>query len=285
MHEGLQSFSSSLTHRLADILAYCRCCYSCPLPLALPAICRCAEAAEGIAASLDARLQALPKQPAVEGGDAGAVAAAAACYAPSATQALILGRVALGMAGRSRMLPRVLGPPDQWRAAVQSSSADAASSRATRRPGAGSAAPAAAAAAPSARYERLQHRLHSVGLQAYGTWAGWASAGLSAALAAGLAADHTLAADAPLRSWEETVIGGGTDAAAADLADASLDAPSGGLEMRFQLPAAPSPAAVQLALAACQEADRAGMWLLLLCCAPELYGQTCACQATRGGDV
>ena len=147
-----------------------------------------------------------------------------------------------------------------------------------RRPAGGSAAPAAAAAAPSARYERLQHRLHSVGLQAYGNWADWASAGLSAALAAGLAADHTLAADAPLRSWEETVIGGGTDAAAAaaaaaDLADASLDAPGGGLEMRFQLPAAPSPAAVQLALAACQEADRAGRWLLLLCCAPGLYGK------------
>ena len=45
----------------------------------------------------------------------------AAAYAPTAMQALILGRIALGLASRSSMLPLVLGPPEQWRAALRSS--------------------------------------------------------------------------------------------------------------------------------------------------------------------
>lgn len=225
--------------------------------VALP-LCRCAEAAEGIAASLDARLLALPAQQA-GGSETGEIAA----YAPIATQALILGRVALGLASRSSMLPLVLGPPDQWRAAVQSRSSGLTGN------GAGMAAlggrsllggrlPSGSIPAPSVRFERLQQRLHTVGLQAYGAWANWATSGLAAALANGLAADPTLTADAPLRSWEETVIGGG---AGVDELAAALEgdnAASAGLEMRFQLPAVPSPAAVQLALAACQEVDRAG---------------------------
>ncbi|EFN52303.1 hypothetical protein CHLNCDRAFT_139073 [Chlorella variabilis] len=210
---------------------------------------RCAEAAEGIAASLDARLLALPHPEAAGCGDAR--------YSPIATQALLLGRVALGLASRSSMLPVVLGPPDQWRASVIGG-ADAEA--AGRRPLLGPRLPAGAPAAPapSARYERLQQRLHSVGLQGYGKWASWASVGLASALVAGLSADHTLAADVPLRSWDETVIGGaGKDELALEAEPAGS-----GLEMRFQLPAAPSPAAVLLALAACQEVDRAGGHLL-----------------------
>ncbi|KAL4423803.1 hypothetical protein ABPG75_001104 [Micractinium tetrahymenae] len=223
---------------------------------------RCAEAAEGIAASLDARLLALPARQAGSSGAADALAG----YAPTATQALILGRVALGLASRSGLLPLVLGSPEQWRAAVQGSSgalmgAEAAAGLPGRTAGMlGARLQPAAAPAPSARFERLQQRLHSVGLQAYGVWADWASAGLADSLAAGLAADSTLAADAPLRSWEETVIGGG-GSGGEDLAAAGLDAPAG-LDMRFQLPAAPSPAAVEAALAACREVDRAGGHLL-----------------------
>lgn len=221
---------------------------SCQAEVVLCCPCRCAEAAEGIVAALDARLLALAKHQEGAGEDA------AAAFAPTATQALILGRVALGMASRSSMLPLVLGPPDQWRTAARGG-ADAGTGSRRAAVGArlatGSAAAAGApAGAPSARFEQLQRRLHSVGLQAYSTWADWSSDGLVASLAAGLAADQALAADTPLRSWEETVIGGGEGAAGAD----------GGAElaMRFQLPAAPSPAAMQLALAACQEADRAG---------------------------
>ena len=217
---------------------------------------RCAEAAEGIAAALDARVLALPRhQP-------GSDEAAAADYAPTATQALILGRIALGLASRSNMLPLVLGSPDQWRTALHgssssSSSMDASDRRAAlgaRLPGASGAA--RAAVLPSPRCERLQQRLHSIGLHAYGAWAGWASEGLSAAFIAGLAVDQTLSAAVPLRAWEETVVSGippGSPEKTADEVSAGVVG-----EMRFQLPATPSPAAVQLALAACQEADRAG---------------------------
>lgn len=217
---------------------------------------RCAEAAAGIAATLDAQLLALSAQQAgaIGSEDAGAV------YAPTATQALILGRVALGLASRSGMLPFVLGSPDHWRCAVQGGSSGAET--ATGSTSFGPQLPSGAAPVPSARFERLQLRLHDVGLHAYGLWADWASAGLAAALANNLATDPTLAADAPLRSWEETVVGDGSgvDDVAAAL-EGTADGGSG-LEMRFQLPAAPSPAAIQLALAACQEIDRAGGHLL-----------------------
>lgn len=213
---------------------------------------RCAEAAEGIAAALDARVLALPRhQP-------GSDEAAAADYAPAATQALILGRIALGLASRSNMLPLVLGSPDQWRTALHgsSSSMDASGRRAAlgaRPPASGAAR---AAVLPSARCERLQQRLHSIGLHAYSAWAGWASEGLSAAFIASLAVDQTLSAAVPLRAWEETVVSGIPPGSPEKTA---VEVSAGGVgEMRFQLPATPSPAAVQLALAACQEADRAG---------------------------
>lgn len=158
----------------------------------------------------------------------------------------------------------MLGSPDRWRTAAQGGSAlpgtDPAAVLLGKAAGVpGARLPPAAAPAPSARFERLQQRLRSVGLQAYGVWADWASAGLAGCLVDGLAADSTLAADAPLRSWEETVIGGSS--AAEDAAAAELEAPSG-LDMRFQLPAAPSPAAVEVALAACREVDRAGEAIL-----------------------
>lgn len=231
------------------------CAYNCAM-LPMSCCCRCAEAAEGIAAALDARLLALPARKASDGD-------ALASYASTATQALILGRAALGLASRSSLLPLVLGSPDQWRAAVQGSSSGglAGAEAAAGLPGKaagplGARLPSAAPPVPSARFERLQQRLHNVGLQAYGVWADWASAGLAGSLVAGLAADSTLAADVPLRCWEETVVGGG-GGAGEDAAAAEQDAPAG-LEMRFQLPAAPSPAAVEAALAACREVDRAG---------------------------
>ncbi|KAI3432884.1 hypothetical protein D9Q98_010466 [Chlorella vulgaris] len=218
---------------------------------------RCVESVEAIAGLLAARLLALPQ---ADAAAAGASAAAAAAYVPTAIQALILGRTALGLTSRSSMLPVVLGQPAHWHAALggRASGGHAFGAHALQRPGSRFSASGPAAAAAGPRYERLHQRLRDVGLQAYGLWAGWAATCLAADLIAGLAADHTLSADVPLRCWEETVISDGN----ADELALEGDRAGASLEMRFQLPAAPSPAAVQLAMAACLEADRAGGHLL-----------------------
>jgi hypothetical protein len=245
-HTRLAGQRALLDHLLGWLPALRHLCFTPSSLLAAPG--RCAEAVEGIAASLEARLAALP---AAGGGCAAA--------APAATQALLLGRLALGLAGRSAMLPAVLGPPEQWRSAAGGSRAAAPAAYVAGGLGAASSAPPP----PSARCELLQRRLRAVGLQAHGVWAEWASAGLAAAFAAELANDHTLAADAPLRAWEETVVrdssgGGGQGDEGEGGGQGDEGEGGGGLEMRFLLPAAPSPAAAQLALAACREADRAG---------------------------
>lgn len=87
-------------------------------------------------------------------------------------------------------------------------------------------------------------------MQAYGLWAAWSARSLSEDLVEAFATDCALSTDMPLRSWEDTVVSGPEEAA------------EGGEEVRFALPAAPSPAAMALALGACAEVDRAGGHLL-----------------------
>ena len=68
-------------------------------------------------------------------------------------------------------------------------------------------------------------------------------------LAEALGADAALSSSSPLRTWEETVVAqeAGETGAGAEV-----------LEMRFSLPAAPSPAVLMVLLAACRELERAG---------------------------
>lgn len=123
----------------------------------------------------------------------------------------------------------------------------------------------------------------SLGLQSYAIWANWAAQGVSSQLLASLRSDVALRADAPLRGWEETVVsseaggdaaeellllggdasrgggGGGASGRAGAAAGGELAGEVGGVgEMRFWLPAVPSPAAMEAAMGACREANHAG---------------------------
>ena len=71
---------------------------------------------------------------------------------------------------------------------------------------------------------------------------------LAGELAHALEADATLTSSTALRTWEETVV-------APDDGDA---AGGDALEMRFSLPAAPSPAVLMMLLSTCRELERAG---------------------------
>ena len=193
---------------------------------------------------LEASVLALPR---FEG-----TAAEAPAFAPAAQKALTLGHVALAIAQHSANLAAVMGPPDQWQTARAAAAA----------PGTG-AAPraealrrlASAPAAPSPRLERIRQKYRGVGAAAAGIWADWAAAGLASQLLAGLAADPALRADLPLRCWEETVVEeGGAEGGGAAAEGAAAE----GAELRFELPAAPSPAVLAAALGACKEVDRAG---------------------------
>eukprot|EP00887_Chlorella_sp_A99_P006773 scaffold2.g6773.t1 len=217
---------------------------------------RCAEAAASIAALLSSWVEELATL-------ASAGAAGGAAFAPTAHQALVLGRVALGIADRSSLLPLVMGSPEQWAAAGKAAGGKflgpaAATELTGQRLGRsgsvarGQRAISAAAPPASPQLEAIQRRCRHVGAQAYRLWADWAAAGLVAALLQAWAADRALVADAPLRVWEETVI---ADAGAGDPAD---EAGAAAGAMRFALPAAPSPAAMDAALGTCQEGDRAG---------------------------
>lgn len=227
---------------------------------------RCAEAAGKIASLLRGRVEALPAAPAP-----GAPRAEVVGCAPAAYQALVLGRVALGIADRSTQLPAVLGPPELWQSAGTgkpqgtSSSSSAPGDLLARRPsGLGGAAggllvrtgSSRSPQPPSPELVGLQQRFRDVGGRAYRLWADWAAGDLAGTLVGAWASDHVLAAGVPLRAWEETVIAGAPGLAEAGL-EGGGDAGGGG-DMRFELPVAPSPAATAAALAACLEADRAG---------------------------
>ena len=141
---------------------------------------RCMEAARAIAAMLQQRLESLPAAPA--GDEASPSSEAMAAYAPTAQKALVVGRVALAVAGRSTALPVILGPPDLWQAAARGGGAGegggAAGAGLARRLGLGPAGgrlgavgsgapahPAAAAPGParSPKLEEVQQRFRWAG--------------------------------------------------------------------------------------------------------------------------
>lgn len=91
-------------------------------------------------------------------------------------------------------------------------------------------------------------------------WAAWAAACLTTSLRGAVLADDTLTSTVTPLSWQQTVVA----ASAGDpTSDASLglglglggDAPG---DMRFFLPACPTPAVLAFLNAACQELRRAG---------------------------
>lgn len=188
---------------------------------------KCSKAAEDVAAALAAAVAALPRETTSEGEQSRSVGVA-----------LIVGRVAAGLAERSIPLPVLLGPPSAW-----------ASSRQAPQPGARTLGATAATLASttgadvSPRLAAAQQWLMGVAADAYNTWACWAGHGLAQRLVAQLAADGALGANAPLRGWEDAVIEAPEEA---------------GGQVKFSLPATPSPAAMDAALGACVEIERAG---------------------------
>ncbi|KAK9841813.1 hypothetical protein WJX81_004723 [Elliptochloris bilobata] len=193
-----------------------------------------AVAAEGLARALEARLAALPPaDPARIPGVPGAAAA---------EQALLIGRLATILGGPDTALRDVLGPPEAWRAA-QDRAPQEGGAAAVRISGGRPAAPAPAA---GANFQALQEQFRRVALRAHGAWAAWAARALGGQLGEALRSDAALMSPHPLRGWEETVV-------------AQEDELGGeGEEMRFALPAAPSPAALLFLLAAGRELARAG---------------------------
>ncbi|KAG1666478.1 hypothetical protein FOA52_004860 [Chlamydomonas sp. UWO 241] len=202
----------------------------------------CAEMAAGVASRLSAQLSALgtPRD-----GALGTHAAEAA---------LLLGRLCSGLGTESRVLPVLLGPPEAWRAAAGGGAASAGS-RARGGP--------ARAAPPSARLSAVVAAMQSTAVAAYQAWAAWAASALASELHVSLASSDALRASATPRSWHEVVVpmGGAGGGAATDGAELLLLSGGGGAafgDMRFWLPACPSPSAMAFLSRVCAEAVRAG---------------------------
>ncbi|KAK9806237.1 hypothetical protein WJX72_006789 [[Myrmecia] bisecta] len=193
---------------------------------------KCAQAAQAVAQLLDERLAALT-QPAAD--DAGAAVV---------EQALLIGRLASGLAGQQTFLRVVLGSPDHWQDPQQASASPLSSSDALRRSASGTRMHGRNAA--PGPLESLQASFRRVSLLAYRLWAKWAAAVLAGQLQEALSNDATLSATTALRTWEETVI----------TQEDELGGPA--VEMRFSLPATPSPPALVFLLSACREVQRAG---------------------------
>ncbi|GFR44388.1 hypothetical protein Agub_g5608 [Astrephomene gubernaculifera] len=205
---------------------------------------KCMELVAGIAAMLQSRLQRLGSPRAGPSG------------APTAEQVVLLGRLASALAADSRYLPVVLGAPEGWKAAVAGggpahagSAAGGGSARALGRTGPGAAGRVGAgAAAANARLCGVLEQLRSAAVCAYRCWAGWAAGSLAGELRALLLADELLTTNTVPLSWQETVIRSEADNALAEPVE----------DMRFSLPASPSPAVLLLLSAACAEVRRAG---------------------------
>ncbi|KAG2492230.1 hypothetical protein HYH03_009474 [Edaphochlamys debaryana] len=190
---------------------------------------KCVELVTSIAAMLQARLEALgaPRE-----GPSGSAAAEQLC---------LLGRLASALAADSRCLPVVLGPPDAWKAAVTGGAASHVPSRpAGRHAGRGAAA--------NARLAGVLEKLRGAAVAAYRGWATWAAVSLASELRALVLSDELLCSNVVPLSWQETVI---TSEAENALAEPVAD-------MRFSLPASPSPSVLLLLAAACAETRRAG---------------------------
>jgi hypothetical protein len=197
----------------------------------------CSAAVDAVAAALAAAAASFDTAAAKENSD----------FDSAACAALFVGRVAQGLAERSAPLRLLLGPPAAWAAAR---TARARAQPLQRMPSATATAAAAAAlrsleVAP--RLDAAQRRLHSIAIGSYTRWAIWASRGLAEQLVIQAAADGALASDAPLRGWEEAILPGGGDSSTTTSGD-----------VKFMLPALPSPTAMATALGACSEIERAG---------------------------
>jgi hypothetical protein len=200
---------------------------------------QCLGAVMGLAAALEAQLAALP---APAPGPTGA---------PAVEQALLVGRLCSALSGASEALPAVLGPPAAW-AAAATAAAGGTPARPAVRADPSAAAAGAGAVAPLAR---VGARLSGIAAAAYGTWARWAAGCIAADLAAAYCNDPARTCYAAPLSWVETVVSVGRGSGGNGDDGYGL-APSGGGgamedDMRFPLPAAPSPAMLSALMAAC----------------------------------
>ncbi|KAL3140348.1 hypothetical protein ABBQ38_004612 [Trebouxia sp. C0009 RCD-2024] len=190
---------------------------------------QCFEAVQAMAEQLQAALQQLG-QPAMDLQGAHLV-----------EQALLLGRLSRIVGSNNPALGLILGPPEGW---GRPEGVTLAAQRALR--------PSALEHKSSVKshgaalHQDLQQKLRDVTMSAYEVWAGWVGRGLCMQLQAALQSDAALTSSTPLQAWEETII-------------AQEDGmEEGGGEMRFRLPAAPSPGPLMFLLAACREVARAG---------------------------
>ncbi|KAL0023565.1 hypothetical protein WJX77_002562 [Trebouxia sp. C0004] len=191
---------------------------------------QCSDAVQSMGQELDTQLKQLG-QPGMDLDGAKLV-----------EQALLLGRLSDSLGSKNTALSLIMGPPEVWQAPEGPTLAP---QRAGQRPSALDSR--AAAKNPGAvLHEALQQQLRNVTLKAYQLWADWAARGLCMELQAALESDAALTSPVPLQAWEETVIA----------QEESMD--EGGGDMRFRLPAAPSPGPLLFLLAACRELARAG---------------------------
>lgn len=205
----------------------------------------CSAAVDAVAAALSAAAASLPSST-ISGSNANGKEKSSD-FDSAACAALFVGRVSQGLAERSAPLKLLLGPPAAW-AAARTARARPHPLQGMRSATATAAAAAAAALKSSEvapRLDAAQRRLHSIAIVAYTEWATWAGRGLAEQLVIQAAADGALAFDAPLRGWEEAILPGGT-------ADSNND------DVKFMLPALPSPTAMATASGACSEIERAG---------------------------
>lgn len=179
---------------------------------------KCIEAAEGVADMLGLRAGNLPCG--VNDDDI-----ASPSFAPIATCALVLGRVALDIAEQSAILPIALAPPDTWRSALEGKGTKGVPHKGSTR-----------------QHESLQKMFHSLATSAHRVWISWAAQGLAKKAISELIHDACLFSDSPMRGWEEVLL----------IED----------DVKFFIPSTPSPAIHALVLGACVEAERGGGHLL-----------------------
>ncbi|KAL0025084.1 hypothetical protein WJX79_007064 [Trebouxia sp. C0005] len=191
---------------------------------------QCSAAVQSMGQELDAQLKQLG-QPGMDLDGAKLV-----------EQALLLGRLSHSVGSKNTALSLIMGPPEIWQAPEGPTLAPQRAGQ--RQSAVGSRA--AAKSPGAALHEALQEQLRNVTLKAYKVWADWVARGLCMELQAALESDAALTSPVPLQAWEETVIA----------QEDSMD--EGGGEMRFSLPAAPSPGPLLFLLAACRELARAG---------------------------
>lgn len=201
----------------------------------------CSAAVDAVAAALSAAAASLPPSRISNSNANGEETSSD--FASAACAALFVGRVSQGLAERSAPLKLLLGPPAAWAAARTSRAQLHPLQRLQSVTATAAAALRSSEVAP--RLDAAQRRLHSIAIDAYTRWATWAARGLAKQLVIQAAADGALASDAPLRGWEEAILPGGT-----------ADSNTG--DVKFMLPALPSPTAMATALGACTEIERAG---------------------------